>query len=400
MHYTAVAVVVVVALAQAAGGAEELQYSAPRGWARATLPSGAVAFQPKQMPAGKGCSVQFLPAAQAELVAHFDDTWRRTTGGVKVVSGGKVVAGRTSGGLPSRSVTAVVDSGGQRTWMHFFAVQAGPRVEMVLYAANDEGMFEKHFAEADAMFDSFRLPGAVAKVEPHDGDQTAPPAHVTKKKTAKREKKENAFDAVYYAAKVEFSAVGAPGSRQVRTDYLCFSSDGHVFHGTPTGGPVEVFENPPDSPYFGTYAVDGDAITIQYGHDKVLNRRLTHEGRRVAGGVEVNGTKYHAIPSCDGLTLDGTYSWKWGGGESVIRFTRDGRFTARGLGDTTSDDELVHPDWPKMPARGSGTYAIERNTLEVRFDNGPTRRIFFVTRDDPADVKSVTINSYPHERVK
>ena len=61
-------------------------------------------------------------------------------------------------------------------------------------------------------------------------------------------------------------------------------------------------------------------------------------------------------------------------------------------------DNLVHPDWPKMPERGSGTYSIRQNTLEVSYDNGPTRRIFFQTRDDPKDPKSITINTYPHEK--
>ena len=59
--------------------------------------------------------------------------------------------------------------------------------------------------------------------------------------------------------------------------------------------------------------------------------------------------------------------------------------TKRGLFDTVADDNLGPPAWPKRPERGSGTYSIRRNTLEVAYDNGPTRRIFFTTRDDPKD---------------
>ena len=76
------------------------------------------------------------------------------------------------------------------------------------------------------------------------------------------------------------------------------------------------------------------------------------------------------------------------------------RFTERGLFETVSDDNLVHPDWPRMPERGSGTYSIRQNTLEVTYDNGPTRRIFFTTRDDPKDPKSISINNYRHEKVR
>ena len=54
-----------------------------------------------------------------------DQTWKRATGGLKVVSGGKVVSGKTASGLETASVTAVVESGGARTWMHFFGVQVG-----------------------------------------------------------------------------------------------------------------------------------------------------------------------------------------------------------------------------------------------------------------------------------
>jgi hypothetical protein len=388
--------VVVLALANGAGAAGGVKYTDPPGWTKGATANGAVAFAPPNVPAGKVCTVMFLQAAPGEVAGHMDQTWKRATGGLKVVSGGKVVSGKTAGGLETASVTAVVESAGTRTWMHFFGFQAGPNVEMVLYSSNDGDVFDEHFPAAAAMLDSIHLAGA----PPPPARAKAPAVKKAPgKSNAPAKQKGPGFDGVFYMAKVEFNAAGAPGARGMRVDYLCFNADGLVYTGTPTGGPVSIFENPDDSPNYGRYTLDGDEFTITWNHDKLLNQRRTEKGKRLPSGkVELNGNTYHAIPSCDGMTLDGNYSWKWGGGESVIRFTRDGRFTERGLFETVSDDNLVHPDWPKMPERGSGTYSIRQNTLEVSYDNGPTRRIFFQTRDDPKDPKTITINTYPHEK--
>jgi hypothetical protein len=389
--------IVAVALARAAFAADEVKYTDPPGWTKGTTADGAVAFVPPNVPAGKACSLMFLRAAPGEVGPHFDQTWKRTAGALKVTSGGKIVPGKTAGGLETRSLTAVVEAGGQKTWVHFFAFQAGPRVEMLLYSANDGDLFDEHFPAVDAMLDSIHLAGAPPPAK-------APPAGAKKapaKAAAPAKEKGPGFDGVFYTAKVGFDAAGAPGARAMQVDYLCFSSDGLVYTGTPTGGPVSLFESPDDSPNYGRYTLDGDDFTIAWNPDKLTKQRRTDRGRRLPSGkVELNGNTYHAIPPCDGLTLDGTYVWKWPGGESVVRFTRDGRFAERGLHETVSDDNLVHPEWPKMPERGSGTYSIRRNTLEVTYDNGPTRRIFFHTRDDPKDVKSITINTYPHERTR
>jgi hypothetical protein len=399
------AVIVAVALAHAAlaaEGPEGIQFREPRGWTKAAQPNGCLALQPAQVPPGTGCSVAFMPPAQGNVADHFEQTWRRTAASVKVVSGGDVVAGETAGGLATRSVTAVVETGGQRTWMHFFAFQSGPRIEMALYAANDAALFEKHLPEVREMFDSIRPAGVAAKADKSD---RAPAPAARKPAIAApgpAPEKGKAIDGVFYRSKVAFDAAGAPGARAARTDYLCFSPDGLVYTGTPVGGPVSLFAEPDDSPNYGRYTpAGGGDFTIAWNLDKTLNRRITHKGRRLPDGtVEVNGETYRPLPPCDDLKLDGTYAWKWGGGESVVRFTPDGRFTERGLREAVTDDDRVHPDWPKMPPRGSGKYSIRNNTLELQYDGGPTRRIFFVTRDDPKDVRTISINSYPHEKTR
>jgi hypothetical protein len=399
MH-TSAAVVALFALAHAslaAEGPEGVEFREPRGWTRAAQPNGCLALQPAQVPAGTGCSVAFMPPAQGKVGDHFEQTWRRTAASVKVVSGGDVVAGETAGGLATRSVTAVVEAGGQRTWMHFFAFQSGPRVEMALYAANNGALFEKHLPEVRAMFDSIRPAGAAAKA-----DQGKPAPAAKNALAPPPPEKGKAISGVYYRSKVAFDAAGGRGERAARTDYLCFSPDGLVYTGAPVGGPVSLFAAPDDSPNYGRYTPGGgDDFTIAWNFDRTLNRRITHKGRRLPdGAVEVNGETYRPLPPCDGLKLDGTYAWKWGGGESVVRFTRDGRFTERGLREAVTDDDRVHPDWPKMPPQGSGKYAVHSNTLELQYDGGPTRRIFFVTRDDPKDVRTISINTYPHERTR
>ena len=82
-----------------------------------------------------------------------------------------------------------------------------------------------------------------------------------------------------------------------------------------------------------------------------------------------------------------------------MRFTKDGRFEEQGLKDCVNLDNLVYPDWPKLPASGAGAYAIKHNTLEVKYENnGPTRRMFFSTPDEPTNPKRIAIANNPLER--
>jgi hypothetical protein len=85
--------------------------------------------------------------------------------------------------------------------------------------------------------------------------------------------------------------------------------------------------------------------------------------------------------------------------QTQVRFLKDGHFKATGLQDCVHLDQLVYPDWPKLPAAGTGTYTIRRNTLEVKYDNdGPTRRMFFMTPDNPSNPKRISIANNPLER--
>jgi hypothetical protein len=276
--------------------------------------------------------------------------------------------------------------------MYFFAVQAGPNVRRALFISDERAQFEKHLPAVKQMFETVGMdPASVAK-------QSA---------TVTRPAKLNGpgIDGVFYRYKAGLDPAGTTGELSHNFDYLCLASDGRAYNGHPTGGPVTCFEyEDPRSPSYGTYTYSGDGeIVIKWNYDRFLNQQLTQKLKRLSDGkLQQDGTTYHQFTSCDGLKLDGAYAITWAdGSRSRIQFTKQGRFTEQGLKDCVSLDQLVHPEWPKLPAGGgAGTYKISRNTLEVTYDNdGPTRRMLFTTPDEPtSNPKRISIANRPLER--
>jgi hypothetical protein len=331
---------------------------------------------------------------EGEVNVVYATTWSAMTGQAKVVSGGKVVVGKTMAGFETRWTTGVVDPPGtSRGYLHFFAVQIGPRVRRVLYVADDKAQFDEHLPAVKAMLDSVGVDPAVAKqrraaAAAADGENTG-------------------FEGMFYRSAIGFVPGGERGQvDHERVDYLCFAPNGLAYNGHPTGGPVACLERDvPQSPSYGRYTLSGDEIVIKWNHDPILNRQHTQKLRRLPDGKLRQGddAEFHRFAACDGLKLDGTYSRTWADGSKTrVRFTKDGRFTEQGLRFCLHLDDLVHPDWPEVPrAGGGGTYSIGRNTLEVKYDNdGPSRRMLFTTPDDPSkpNLRRITIAGKPMER--
>lgn len=382
-----VVTVVLLALIQAEKPSGDVKFFPPPEWGRTKMADGSIHLQPPGVPAGRQCAVVIMNDAQGEVDEVFEREWGQIARGGKVISGGKMTSATSSAGFETRSTTAVVDvNAAGRAYLHFFAIESGPRVRMVLYASNDKTEFDRHLPSVTEMLNAAgpTRPAVAKEVPAEPGEPAGPGA---------------GLDGVYYTAKVAFNPGGAPGEQAMKVDYMCFAPDGTVYWGLPIGGPIEILKNEQQSPNFGRYTLDGDNLTITYNYDKFLNQRLTHQGKRIdKTTVDVNGVSYRRLADCNDMKLDGTFAWRWQGGESAIRFTKDGRFTERGVRNTVDDDERAYPDWPKLPEQGSGTYAIRRNTLELKYTGGPTRRIFFTTPDDPKDPRRIVINRYTHQR--
>ena len=378
----AAGVVVVLALSEVVRAADEARFYPPQGWTVTKQPNGTAMIQPPGVPAGKTCTVMVMPDVQGEVNGVFATSWRTLTGELKIVSGGEPRARRTTGKeLESRSTTATVDAPDTgRAYMHFFAVQAGPNVRRVLFLSDDQAVFDKHMPAVRAMLDSAGVDPATVKQQAATAPATGP-----------------GFEGVFYRGSVALNAAGGRGELSQRVDYLCFARDGRAYTGHPSGGPSACFENEdPRSPSYGRYTLRGDEIVIRWNKQETAQRLK----RGANGKLEQDGVTFHELQSCDGLKLEGTYTATWAdNSKTQVRFLKDGRFKATGLQDCVNLDQLVYPDWPKLPAAGTGTYSIAHNTLEVKYDNGgPTRRMFFFTPDDPANPKRISIANHLLER--
>ena len=375
------ATIVLLALVQtgSARAADEAKFYPPDGWAVAKQPNGMVAVQAPGVPAGKTCAVLIMPDAQGQVNAVFATGWKTMTAELKVVSGGEPRAGRSMADYETRWTTAVVDAADTgRAYMHMFAAQVGPGVRRALFISDDKAQFDKHLPTVKAMLDSIGVDPATAKKnrEAAKGDATG-------------------FGGVFYRGAVELNAAGGRGELGQRVDFLCLAPDGRAYSGRPAGGPAACFEAEDQrSPSYGRYTLRGDEIVITWHSNATFNRQATQTlNRRADGKLEQEGGGvFHRLDPCDGLKLDGTYARTWADGStSRVRFTRGGRFDEQGLKFCVADEDRVNPDLPKLPERGAGTYSIAGNTLELKYDNdGPSRRIFFTTPDDPAEPGAVS----------
>jgi len=367
-------VLLALTLSAPARAADEGKFYPPQGWAVARQQNGSIAVQAPDVPTGKTCMVLIMPDAEGEVNGAFAVGWKLMTQELKVVSGGEVRAGRSIAEYETRSTTAVVDAADTgRAYMHMFAVQVGPRVRRALFLSDDKAQFDKHLPTVKAMLDSVGVDPATAKA---------------KRETLRTEP--TGFEGVFYRGAVEFEPAGNRGQRAARVEYLSLDPAGRAYNGRPSGGPAACFDaDDTRSPSYGRYTLRGDDVIITWNFDRTLNRQHTQRlKRRADGKLEQDGGQlFHRLEPCDGLKLDGTYAITWADGtKSRVRFTKDGRFDEQGLKHCVSLDNLVYPDWPKLPEAGTGTYTIARNTLEVKYEpDGPSRRMFFSTPDNPTD---------------
>src|SRR5688572_20458085 len=306
-----VATIVMLVIGTPARAADDPKFYPPSDWTVAKQPNGSVEVQPPGVPAGKSCGMILLPDVEGEVNVVHQMTWQQMTGQAKIVSGGNIGAGRSAAGFEKRWTAAIVNTpDAKRAYMHFFSVQAGPRVRRVLYVADDRAQFDKHLPAVKEMLDNVGID----------------PAVVAKKKADRAAALANGpgLDGVFYRSRIGFDPGGERGAVAQRVDYLCFAPDGRAYNGHPSGGPAVCFENDdPRSPSYGQYTINGDEIVIKWNHDPILNQQHTQKLRRLPDGKLAQGNDtFHKLAGCDGLKLDGAYSITWAdGSKSVIRFT-------------------------------------------------------------------------------
>jgi hypothetical protein len=130
----------------------------------------------------------------------------------------------------------------------------------------------------------------------------------------------------------------------------------------------------------GTYEVRGTELHVRWafeGREKVYD--LGADGSFAERG---RITRYRPLAPLTGLRLGTRYAVVDTVNDIVltrVEFTAGGRFTETNLMTHTAWALLAPPGETRVPLRGgTGTYTITRNTLELRYDGGPTAYFFFV----------------------
>jgi hypothetical protein len=169
---------------------------------------------------------------------------------------------------------------------------------------------------------------------------------------------------------------------RVYEDYWTFFPDGRMMRKHPGEGLARPTDYDAVCRRFecGTYTVRGAELHVRWafrGEEKVYDLDAV-------GGFAERGrvTRYRPLAPLTGLRLGARYAVVDTANDIVltrIEFTPDGRFAEANLMTHTSWALLAPPGETRAPLRGgAGTYTVTRNTLELRYDGGPTAYFFLV----------------------
>ncbi|HEV2735889.1 MAG TPA: hypothetical protein VGV85_13670 [Longimicrobiaceae bacterium] len=183
------------------------------------------------------------------------------------------------------------------------------------------------------------------------------------------------LDGIFYGLRTNL----ATGS--VDQAYLTFFPDGRVSTDDPSEGlapPVD-YEQMCRYGQCGSYQLRGSEVRIRWRHgeEEVYDRGAAGELKRRG-----KSQSYRPVSLLDGMRLDGEYAIvdpETGRAVVGIRFEADGEFLENNLMGFTSWEMLARPGERRVALPlGYGRYSIRRNTLELRYENGPVARFVII----------------------
>lgn len=183
-------------------------------------------------------------------------------------------------------------------------------------------------------------------------------------------------------------------SPRVSTDHLIFFSDGTVLNRLPDAGLLNLLvdrERRDFHDFWGRYGMASGSVRI------VWEGGRQWQGARIASGaLELNGATYFPRSASDGLRLAGTYRpSNLAPGLATITFRSNGRFEDRGVRNVVglADIQTGRPFVPTHP--GADVYAIMRNSIVFRYDDGRQEQLsFYVVEDRPGSPAGIVIHTY------
>lgn len=176
------------------------------------------------------------------------------------------------------------------------------------------------------------------------------------------------LEGVYMGFRVgEGNINGSLNSAMLKSGILVFFPDGNVLRHMPEKGlqnfdfGVEIKQSRDDC---GRYRMIGNQFKITWSDNTTVT------GERDGKDLKLNGFPFTPAINTDGLKLNGTFRADRAPTDARIRFTSDGDFVENGI-----LEAIDFSGQNKSPGRG--TYNIERNTLELRYQSGRNVHLSF-----------------------
>jgi hypothetical protein len=183
------------------------------------------------------------------------------------------------------------------------------------------------------------------------------------------------LDGIYYGLRTNLV------SGRVDQAYLTFLPDGRVSTDDPSEGlapPVD-YEQMCRYGRCGTYHLRGSEVRIRWrqGEEEVYDRGAAGELKRRG-----RSQSYRPVSLLDGIQLEGEFAIvdpETGKAVVGIRFEPGGGFLENNLMGFTNWEMLAGPGERRVALPlGYGRYTIRRNTLELRYENGPVARFVII----------------------
>jgi hypothetical protein len=209
------------------------------------------------------------------------------------------------------------------------------------------------------------------------------------------------LDGIYYGLRTNL-VTGRVGQA-----YLTFLPDGRVSTDDPAeglAGPLDFERDLCRYGQCGTYQLRGSELRIRWrgGDEEVYDRAASGELRRRG-----KAQSYRPVSPLDGMQLEGEFAIvdpETGKAVVGIRFEPGGGFLENNLMGYTNWEMLARPGERRVALPlGYGRYTIRRNTLELRYDNGPVARfVILIPPGEPQTpaARTIVINQTHLPRVR
>lgn len=366
------------------------EFAMPKGWSVKAGARGQPTLRPAHTPTDLESWAEFsaTEAIKGEFAAWFDKQWQPAKKKYGVEQADPAQGGLTDNKYDMLAAAALGSHGGKQCLVMLTALHKAGRAATLTFVSTDLERLAPDIEALDALLPAATLASCRAPGEPAPNpkvriDPLCTPSFLWDPAPAPITG-DQPLSGIYGTPSMRATGVSGPAANELVFKYYTFFPDGRVLRQMPPEGLLSFRYEFWQQHYkfdCGRYKIDGDQVVVTLdrpeGEPEVV--KLKREG-----DILVNGdVKYRPIaqdqPKPEGRWLRMNHEKREELFQLGITFNKDGTFKDEGFNSTTrigwwcGSDYLLR-DVEAGPVAGAGKWRVEKNTLELVYDDGRKRR--------------------------